>query len=137
MAVKNLQSVVCNVATKCGNVTSADSKAYGMDTYRPAMSSPQYPALGLSAHPELRHERGTQCSTVQAAKRSWPLASWAGISGNRGTFRTERSEAKGNNHNFPRRIRNLAMFAADSADRDCQDADSQRSELAGSSMSMA
>ena len=46
MAVKNLQSVVCNVATQCGNVTNLDSKGYGMAMVMPpAMSSPQYPVL--------------------------------------------------------------------------------------------
>ena len=60
MAVKNLQSVVCNVATQCGNVTNLDSKGYGMAMYQPpAMSSPQYPVLSEPTQPGLRHERGT------------------------------------------------------------------------------
>jgi hypothetical protein len=133
MAVKNLQSVVRNVATQRGNVTNPDSKGYGMAMQQPAMSSPQYPALSEPARPGLRHERGARCSTNQAAKLTGSLASWAGNSGSRGTFLTTRSEATGN-HGFPRRIRTLAMSGAFSATRDCQDFDSQRIDFAGSSM---
>jgi hypothetical protein len=134
MAVKNLQSVVCNVATQRGNVTNLDSKGYGMAMYQPpAMSSPQYPVLGELAQPGQRRERERHCSTIQAATRTGVLASWQGISGSRGACRTGRSEATGNRfENFPRRIRNLARLAAISAVTDDQDKTIRFESLAGS-----
>jgi hypothetical protein len=120
MAVKNLQSVVCNVATQCGNVTNLDSKGYGVATVQtPAMSSPQFPMLSMPAKPGLRRERDIYCATYQAATRSGSsLPYWAGATGYRGTEPLARSWAEGNQR-FPGHIRNLANFAADdSADRD-------------------
>ena len=91
MAVKNLQSVVCNVATQCGNVTNLDSKGYGMAMVMPpAMSSPQFPVLSCQAvQPGQRHERGTK-STIQAATSSGLLLQerWAGTTGYRGTLQS-------------------------------------------------
>jgi hypothetical protein len=133
MAVKNLQSVVCNVATQCGNVTNLDSKGYGVATVLPAMSSPQFPMLSMEpAKPGLRRERDIYCATYQAANRSGaPATDWAGTTGYRGTVLSARSWAKGNQR-FPGHIRNLAIFAADSADRDDGAATIQLESLAGS-----
>ena len=118
MAVKNLQSVVCNVATQRGNVTNLDSKGYGVAMDLPAMSSPQFPAFSMEpAKPGLRRERDTYCATFQAAERSGSPASWAGTSGSCGTLLATRSWAAGNQR-FPGQLRDLAMFAADTADRD-------------------
>jgi hypothetical protein len=118
MAVKNLQSVVCNVATQRGNVTNLDSKGYGMAmVLTPAMSSPQYPVFSHEpAKPGLRRERDI-FATFQAATRSGSPASWAGTSGSCGTLLATRSSAEGNQR-FPGQLRDLAMFAADTADRD-------------------
>ena len=130
MAVKNLQSVVCNVALCGGSVTNLDSKGYDVAMAQPpAMSSPRYPWYQEPAS-EPRQERGTNCSTVQAATRFGSLDCLAGIAGSqRGTMPSGRSWPMG--MLFPVQFRPLAIFAANSADRDDQGKAIRHESLAG------
>src|SRR5437762_1539 len=92
MAVKNLQSVVRNVALRGGNVTMLDSNGYDVVMVQtPAMSSPRYP-MPMEPATEPRQERDTHCATFQAATRIGSLVCVAGIAGSqRGTLPSGRS----------------------------------------------